>query len=106
MNDLFDDQPYGGIPPHQKHSETSKDAAVSVMNSVATIRARIYALIKATGGRTRDECEVELRLAMQTVSPRFCELAKMGLIEDGGIRRETRRGRKAVVWRVREAQAA
>lgn len=92
-------RPYRGLPPYQEHSDTSQAASASVAESASGMRARVLDYIKASPtGRTRDEIEVGLGLLMQTVSPRVCELAELGLIEDSGERRPTRRGRKAVVW--------
>lgn len=90
---------YGGTPPHQAHSETSKQAALSALSSAATDRERILGFIKARGvtGATSDECQAEFNLAHQTGSARVAELLQAGLIIESGRRRKTRRGRDADV---------
>ena len=81
---------YNGLPPHQAHSETSKEAAIAALPNAATYRARILEFIRKRGveGATSDECQAEFNLAHQTGS---------GFIIESGRRRKTRRGRDADV---------
>ena len=57
-------------------------------------------------GRTADELIVELDRGHATVSARVNELANAGWIVDSGIRRKTRSGRDAVVWKASDAAKA
>ena len=90
---------YNGTPPHQAHSETSKEAAIAALPNAATYRARILEFIRKRGaeGATSDECQAEFQLAHQTGSARVAELLQGGFIIESGRRRKTRRGRDADV---------
>lgn len=90
---------YNGTPPHQAHSETSKEAAIAALPNAATDRARILDFIRARGvhGATSDECQAEFGLAHQTGSARVAELLQGGFIIESGRRRKTRRNRDADV---------
>ena len=97
---LFDEQPYGGVPPHERHSDTSIAAALSVLETAPTKRARVYRAIRVAGdaGATDDELEGVTGWRHQTVSARRRELVLLRAVEDSGRRRLTTSGRKAVVW--------
>jgi hypothetical protein len=90
---------YNGTPPHQAHSETSKEAAIAALPNAATFRSRILEFIRKRGaeGATSDECQAEFHLAHQTGSARVAELLQGGFIIESGRRRKTRRGRDADV---------
>jgi hypothetical protein len=94
-------KPYGGHPPYQKTSQTSKEAADSVVGSADGWRAKVFELVKTNGGLTMDEAQVILGQKSQTVTPRFRELFLAGLIIKSGERRLTRSGRNADVWVVK-----
>lgn len=85
--------------PFVPGSQTSKEAADSIVPHLTGLRARVYAAIVAAGdeGMTCDEVEVVTGLRHQTASARVRELSKAGLIVKGG-RRQTRSGRYAVVY--------
>lgn len=78
--------------------ETSRDAYQSV--DVSHQRGKVLAMIKRLGGSTCDEAQVLLSMTHQSCSPCFTWLSKDGQIYDGGQRRVTRSGRKAIVWKV------
>ncbi len=101
---LFDEQPYGGVPPHQKHSDTSIAAAISQLNTASTKRARVYRLIKAAEaeGLTDDELDILTGWGDNTIRPRRRELVLLKVIEDSGQRRITSTGSKAAAWVVRD----
>jgi len=84
--------------PYVKNSDTSKDAADSILLNSKTLRAMVFAYIKGTNGSTCDEVEAALEMRHQTASARIRELAEAGYITDKGGRRHTRSGRLAVVW--------
>jgi len=93
-------QPYGGKPPFEKTSDTSKAASESVIGAAVSIRLRVLHLIVQTRshGATDDEIEEALGLRHQTASARRRELVLNGRVEDSGLRRNTRSGRSATVW--------
>lgn len=88
-------------PPYSNWS-TSREAAESVKHRVAGLRRDVYWAIRAAHGATCDEIEGSLELSHQTASARVRELAQYGHIHDSGLRRKTRSGRKAIVWRAGE----
>ena len=90
------------FPPYVKGSETSKDAAVSVEKAAPAMRAKVFGYVKATlRGATCDEVERMLSMSHQTCSARIRELFMRGDIEDSNIKRQTRSGRLAVVWKAK-----
>lgn len=86
--------------------DTSTAAAVSIAAGKAAQRALVYLTIERTAreGRTDDDVQAELDLDGSSERPRRWELWKLGLItilrDDAGapVKRETRTGRRAVVW--------
>lgn len=96
---------YGGIPPFEAASETSHAAAVAVMDTADTKRARVLSWIQRSGsyGATADEIETAINMIGNTVRPRIRELYLLGHIvrkaRDGKqVTRPTRSGKQAVVW--------
>lgn len=94
--------PYHGLPPFVADSDTSEDAALSVNASASSMRTRCLELIEQSGtsGMTCDELEVAMRMRHQTCSARLRELVLTEQIYDTGVRRTTRSGRSARVYRV------
>lgn len=84
--------------PSVKGSDTSEAAAESMEKCAATLRSRALIII-ANYPSTCDEIEVEMAGKHQTISPRIWELKNMGLIADSGVRRRTRSGRNAAVYK-------
>ncbi len=85
--------------PHNK-TDTSIAAAASQVDEIGTKRARVLELFRI-GNYTCDEIEVMLGWSHQTVSARINDLHdKYARIEDSGVRRPTRAGRNAIVWRL------
>lgn len=96
--DLFSVPPYGGGPPHQRHSATSKAAAESVRVRVGPLHQKILAHLRECGGATDEEIMGALDMGGNTQRPRRRELQLMGMVKDSGLTRQTRSGRAAVVW--------
>lgn len=85
---------------------TSLEAREVIRPHLKRLRATVYCMIQGAGDRglTADEILVALEDEMpgighQSISQRPGELAKLGLIYDSGMRRPTRRGCMATVWR-------
>ena len=91
---------YGGLPPHQRHSDTSREAAIEKLSTAQIDRAKVYRYIKDRGviGATDEEIQDGLGMDGNTERPRRRELQLAGLIEDSGSKMPTRKGRRAVVW--------
>lgn len=68
--------------------------------SPVSIRMRLHLwLLGRPNGATDEEMQVEFGLGPQTQTPRRGELVAMGFATDSGLRRSTRSGRSATVWR-------
>lgn len=86
--------------PYAKGSDTSQDAAESLVLRAPTLRDRVHRVIKSRGdfGATDYEIEQHLGMRHQTASARRRELVLRGKAKDSGLRRKTGSGRNAVVW--------
>ena len=97
QRNLFDDEP----PNKPKHNGTvtSHLASESVKCAVERQQERILEFIRARGqrGATREEIELSLRMAGNSVRPRCSELLKRGTINLSADKRPTHAGRDAQV---------
>lgn len=88
------------IPQAPSPQKSARNEALrSVKSRAATMRAMVLSHIRdrAKIGSTCDEAEMVLDMSHQTCSARIHELAREGAIVPSGFR-ETRTGRKAVVY--------
>ena len=90
---------YPNTPGHQ-NTDTSKAAADAIEASLGHLQRMVLDAIRDAGsdGMTADEVAQKLRLSQLTVRPRATELARRGLVIDGGTRRKNESGRSAIVW--------
>ncbi len=83
--------------PHQRHSQTSADAASEFQRTgkALTARQRVRAYILSRGPRGATDKEVQVALEMQgsTQRPRRVELQGAGMVVDSGQKRA-----RSVVW--------
>lgn len=81
-------------------TETSLEAAESMKDSAASLRASVYRYILSRGidGATDEEIQDALGMDGSTQRPRRWELVKSGRVKDSMQTRRTARGRRAVVW--------
>lgn len=85
-------------PPHIHHSQTSQDAAISVLPRHRTLQEKVLDAITAAPNGLNDEEIVEVTgLAPNTARPRRIELHNAGKIESAGTR-ATKSGRQAQIW--------
>ncbi|MFQ5776341.1 MAG: hypothetical protein ACE5GS_17620 [Kiloniellaceae bacterium] len=103
--DLLD---YPATPGWQS-PETSIEAAEAVAPRVGRLRARVLGAVEQAeargwGGLTADEAARLLDLDVLTARPRVCELRRMDLLHDSGLRRKNASGRRAIVWSTRGAE--
>ena len=79
-----------------------RQTSLAAVQSIAPIRgkmkAEIYNYIACSKGMTCAEIEHELMLSHQTASARIRDLVKEAKLYDGGQRRLTGTGRRAIVW--------
>ncbi len=89
-----------GLPPYQRHSDTSRTAAVAVEPKAGTLRAIVLAWLRNRGddGGTDEEMQVGIPMDGNTQRPRRRELQKTGMIRDSGNTRRTTSGKTSVVW--------
>ena len=83
---------------YQQHSTTSHDAAVEILESANTLRAKVYRYIRDHNGVTDEQIQLGLKMNPSTQRPRRVELQEAGIIKDSGRVQKTRSGRNAVVW--------
>jgi predicted transcriptional regulator len=100
MMDLFD---YPNSPGYVRDSSTSLEAAKSMEGLAGNLRAKIRLFIERSKGATCDEVESAMDLRHQTASARITELRLLGEIEKTEIKRATRSGRAAYVYRAASA---
>lgn len=100
QGDLFDDLFDDDLPPHQSHSDTSREAAEAIEPDAESLRGVVLAYIRRRGreGATDDEIQVALDMNPSTQRPRRVELWEAGLVERTSATRPTRSGRRATVW--------
>ena len=97
---LFDDM-YGGLPPHQKHADTSKAAALALDESQRhTQRGAVlrYLMQLSQAGATDEEMQLNIPMKPNTQRPRRRELEQAGLVADSGKQRRVISGLFATVW--------
>jgi predicted ArsR family transcriptional regulator len=94
----FEQPSYPHVPGHRRRA-TSKAAADAIAPRAVKLKDLVLAEIKRKPG-TADEIAMRLRQTVLATRPRCTELAKLGLVEDAGIRRSNVSGRSAIVWRV------
>lgn len=86
------------IPPHQRHSATSKAAAVTIKPKLNPLQSEVLSCIRILSGATDAEIQAHLHMDPSTQRPRRVELVAKGLVRDSGRTRATPSGRQAVVW--------
>jgi hypothetical protein len=89
--------------PFHGGADTSVEAFASVSSAVrGKVRKQVldYVIQAGSNGATCDEVERALDLTHQSASARITELRKASRIYDSGLRRPTRSGRRARVYKV------
>lgn len=92
---------FNRVPPHVRKSDTSTEAAESLIPCIKGLTKEVFNFIKDKGGATCDEVEVGLGLRHQTASSRIWDLSRKDFIIDSEVRRKTRSNRNAAVWVVK-----
>ena len=89
--------------PFQAHSETSRQAAEQAEKPAGRQRVLVLRALHDAGseGLTDEQIQERTGLSPNSARPRRVELVQAGMVFDSAVRRETRSGTKAVVWRVR-----
>jgi len=84
------------LTPGYKTEGTSKEAAQTV--NASSLRMKALQVIYQSNGLTADEVAEKMGVSILSIRPRITELKRLGLIEESGVRRENRSGKKAAVW--------
>ena len=58
---------FGGVPPHQSHSDTSKGAAMKIKDKAGTLKSKVRAFIIKRGPKGATDWEIQQALKI-TVS--------------------------------------
>jgi hypothetical protein len=87
------------LAPCQRHSPTSRAAAVGIAPRAGTKRALVMDfLLDNPQGATDEEMQQCIPMSANTQRPRRVELLAAKLIKDSGRTRKTVGGDEAVVW--------
>ena len=78
--------------------QTSVDAALKTKPKTGKKRAQVHAYLLGRPA-TDEEIETALNMSGNTVRPTRGTLVKDGHVVDSGVRRLTRAGNEAIVWR-------
>ena len=79
------------------YTETSKQALATIKPKIKTKREQVYDLIKLNA-LTNYEISDELDMPLSSCCARVRELQILNLVENSGKTRETKYGKKAIVW--------
>lgn len=101
MTDITADEVPFERAPHQRHSETSHEAARAIAKRCGPMEIEILDAIAAcqcAGGNGLCDDELIEAFGTQSVRPWRIYLVLIGKLQDSGATRKTRSGHKAVVW--------
>ena len=89
------------LPPHQRHSDTSRASAIAAKNNFGIKAAKLlmYFLDEAAG-ITDEEGQDKYNIPGNSYRPMRVVLMNLGLVRDSGVRRLTRAKRISVVWQI------
>lgn len=93
--------------PYQRHSATSRAAAVGIEPMAGTRRAQVLAFLRDRGreGATDEEMQCRIPMSPNTQRPRRVELVQSFHVVNSGRTRATFGGDDAVVWIAAEYQS-
>lgn len=89
------------LPPHQKHSRTSKAAAIANEYRFPIRTAELLMVFQSIGdGMTDEEGQKRLKIEGNSYRPMRVSLTSLGLVQDTGLTRRVKSGRTAIVWEI------
>jgi len=80
------------------YTKTSQEALATIKPKIKTKREQVYDLIKLNA-LTNYEISDELKIPLSSACARCHELQELNLVIDSGLRRETKYGKQAIVWK-------
>lgn len=93
---------FDAVPPYQRHSQTSRNAAIAIRPKVGSMKAQVLDYLETQeDGATDEEGINALRMNPSTYRPRRIDLVNEGLVVDSGQRRRVQSGEQAVVWKAK-----
>lgn len=94
----------GLLPPHQHHSDTSREAAAAIAPKFGRMTSAVLTLIaRHQDGLTDEEGQSLMRMEGNSYRPCRVTLADKGFVTDTGVRRLTAHRKKAAVWAITPA---
>jgi hypothetical protein len=92
-------------PPHQRHSETSREAAKSVAPKFTKKSLELLERFKNDwpDGITDEHAQISCNIDGNSYRPMRVTLYKHGYVEDSGDRRVLKSGRRGVVWKITDS---
>ena len=87
--------PYRDDGVGYQNTDTSRDAAPK---STTRLQDDVLAALEVNGPSTADELARFIGEDTLSIRPRCTELKNRGDVEDTGLRRQSDRGRQAIVW--------
>ena len=79
--------------------DTSLEAWYSIQDKLGRAQKQVLDVLKIRMTATNNEIAESLGWSISSVTPRICELRKIGLVEDAGKRNDRVTGRTAHAWR-------
>jgi len=80
------------------YTKTSQEGLATIKPKIKTKREQVYDLIKLNA-LTNYEISDELDMPLSSVCGRVRELQVLDLVIDSGLRRKTKYGKQAIVWK-------
>jgi predicted transcriptional regulator len=86
--------------PGHRGVDTSIEAAKAIVNAAGRLQRMALFAIREMGprGLTSQELADRIGVDFASIQPRTSELRRLGLIDDSGLRRPNRNGKRAIVW--------
>lgn len=96
------------MPPYQRKSATSREAAIAIAPHAPTQAARVweYVLSRGVEGATREEIALALHIKEASSTARVAELIESGELAATGNKRLTATGHNAYIVVARPKQGA
>lgn len=87
--------PYRDDGVGYQNTDTSRDAAPPLVKG---LQLDVLAMMDVRGPQTADDLARLIGEDTLSIRPRLTELKNLGLVVDTGMRRQSDRGRQAIVW--------
>lgn len=89
--------PYRDDGVGYQNTDTSRDASPDSA-AIKGLQADVMVTLEVHGPQTADKLAAMIGEDTLSIRPRLTELKNMGLVVDTGLRRQSDRGRQAIVW--------